>query len=433
MNADDRRAALAEVRQANNCSHPIRIAGEMVNVTTGEVFRRGLTVACKDRRRAICPACSYLYKADAYIMAAAGLIGGKGIDESVLLHPRLFVTLTAPSFGVVHRITHGQQCHPHPRVAHCVHGHSLVCRLQHHPGDAVLGSPICPHCFDYEGAVRWNAHANRLWNELVTRLRRELGASQGLVRREVPHHFTLNYFKVAEFQLRGLVHFHVVLRVDGPGDPNNAPPLWATADLLTQVITHSVRLERLILETGDILTWGRQLHIAQVHEGLDAKRVAGYLAKYAVKTTDGSLELARRFTSRQQVDDLRNPHQRRLALTAWDLGFTRHAHAFGYPGNLITKSRSYSTTFREMREERAAYMAPSNDLAVIPGTFLYDGRGYLHPKAQALAELFFAMDVELRKEAAQRKVSSEMNPSEEQSTAQTETPGRFNPQQIREK
>lgn len=54
-----------EIQQAGGCAHPIRLRGEFVNVTTGEVNERLLLVACKDRRAVLCPSCSYLYKADA--------------------------------------------------------------------------------------------------------------------------------------------------------------------------------------------------------------------------------------------------------------------------------------------------------------------------------------------------------------------------------
>ena len=67
MNAEERKNLLYEVNLAGNCSNPIRIKGEMVNLTTGEVGLRSLHVTCKDRRAIICPSCSYLYKADAWI------------------------------------------------------------------------------------------------------------------------------------------------------------------------------------------------------------------------------------------------------------------------------------------------------------------------------------------------------------------------------
>lgn len=66
-----------DVQQAGGCTHPIRLRGEFINTATGEVNERPLLVACKDRRAVLCPSCSYLYKADAWIVVSTGLIGGK--------------------------------------------------------------------------------------------------------------------------------------------------------------------------------------------------------------------------------------------------------------------------------------------------------------------------------------------------------------------
>ena len=93
MDADERRQVLDEVRLASSCSHPIRLNGEMVDRATGEITRRRLSVACKDRREVVCPACSATYQADAWILVSAGLIGGKGVDESAAEHPKAFSTL----------------------------------------------------------------------------------------------------------------------------------------------------------------------------------------------------------------------------------------------------------------------------------------------------------------------------------------------------
>ena len=61
-----------------------------------------LHVACGNRRETVCPACSAVYKRDARQLVRAGLVGGKGVPESVAAHPCVFATLTAPSFGPVH-------------------------------------------------------------------------------------------------------------------------------------------------------------------------------------------------------------------------------------------------------------------------------------------------------------------------------------------
>ncbi len=46
----------------------------------------------------------------------------------------------------------------------------------------------------------------------------------------------LSYAKVAEYQARGLVHFHAVIRLDGPDGPDSPPPGWATVPLLDTAI-----------------------------------------------------------------------------------------------------------------------------------------------------------------------------------------------------
>ena len=57
---------------------------------------------CGDRRASVCPPCAETYRADTYQLIRAGLAGGKGVPESVAVHPCVFATFTAPSFGPVH-------------------------------------------------------------------------------------------------------------------------------------------------------------------------------------------------------------------------------------------------------------------------------------------------------------------------------------------
>ena len=61
-----------------------------------------LRKACGNRRAAVCPQCAERYRQDAYHLIAAGMRGGKGVPDTIAGHPAVFVTLTAPSFGVVH-------------------------------------------------------------------------------------------------------------------------------------------------------------------------------------------------------------------------------------------------------------------------------------------------------------------------------------------
>jgi hypothetical protein len=51
------------------------------------------------RRASVCPPCAETYRADTYQLIRAGLVGGKGVPETVTGHPCVFATFTAPSFG----------------------------------------------------------------------------------------------------------------------------------------------------------------------------------------------------------------------------------------------------------------------------------------------------------------------------------------------
>jgi hypothetical protein len=423
MNQDERHFILNEVRQANRCSRPIRLRGEMVHLGTGEVVSKSLLVSCKDRRRALCPACADLYQADAFILVATGLYGGKGVVEAVDGHPRVFLTVTAPAFGPVHRISNRGNCHASPHLGRCEHGKSLRCTLRHSEVDTLLGSPLCDACFDYEGAILWNAHSTTLWNRFISATRRDVAAQLQIVRKDIPNSILLSYLKVAEFQHRGLVHFHAIVRLDGPRGPEDMPLPGASAEVLMTAINRALPLAWLSDARGNRHVFGRQSHCIDVSTDADTARIASYLAKYSIKTTDGSKDFAQRFSSQRQIEQLKDSHQQRLALTAWELArspeFTklrlhRHAHALGYRGQIITKSRKYSTTFSALRSARADYMAPENELQVLPGTFNFDGVGYQHQKSKELAELFFQMDKELRSEAAERRrhadMSSDMSP-----------------------
>jgi len=422
VNADERARLVREVELSGNCSHPIRLKGEMVNLSTGEVAMSSLRVACKDRRRAVCPACSFLYKADAWIMVSAGLVGGKGTSELVSTHPRHFVTLTAPSFGSVHTVRSDGGCVRHSRagangLGTCAHGRARLCNVRHEETDPRLGRPLCSECFNYEDAVLWNAHASRLWNNTIQLIRRSLAEEAGLVQTKLHTVAQLHYLKVAEMQRRGLVHFHVVVRTDGPDSVDADPPEWLSSELLARAVRNSVSQARATGLAGGYQQWGRVLNIRDMAlDSDDAHKVASYVAKYSTKTTDGTKDLAYRFHHRRQIENLsRDGHIRRMALTAWDLAdrvelaplnLRAHAHAFGFTGQLITKSRRYSTTFGAMRSARAAYMKEQNTGEPVAGTFFYEGRGYDDPRGTELAELFFSMQQELREEALEIRLGS---------------------------
>jgi len=285
---------------------------------------------------------------------------------------------------------------------------------RHEEGSPLLGRPLCQECFDYEGAVLWNAHASKLWNNTIQTIRRSLAEATGVNQRNLKSVAQVHYLKVAELQRRGLVHFHIVLRADGPGDLGEPVPIWLSVELLRRVVRQSIRKSSVVAPNREDFRWGQLLDVQDLgSESADNRAVASYLAKYVTKTTEGSAEFAHRFTSRRQIMNLvDDPHVRQLALTSWNLGpdpelesfhLREHAHTFGFTGLPITKSRSFSTTFAALRSNRATFMAARNESDPIEGSFRYEGRGYDHPRSSELAEVLFTMRRELRQEAAQAR------------------------------
>jgi hypothetical protein len=260
-----------------------------------------LLKACGTRRESSCPSCAATYRADAYQLLAAGLKGGKGVPESVAGHPRLFVTFAAPSFGKVHsRKTQGRlvlPCHPYRQGARCAHGNRDGC-WHRHDDDPRLGEPLCPACYDGQAQVLWNALAPELWRRTTIVLYRALGRLAGLQEGELRRLVRVSYAKVAEFQRRGAIHFHAVIRLDAATDCRCAgclapPPAGFTAALLEKALREAVAAVGVPcppLDDGPAryARWGEQLDVRNITRDeqageLSAEQVAGYIAKYATK------------------------------------------------------------------------------------------------------------------------------------------------------
>jgi hypothetical protein len=362
------------VQAIGGCAKPIRLTGgsTLMHAPTGQVIdeHNGTAwVPCGNRRSAVCPTCSDRYAADAFHLIRAGLSGGsKGVPESVTDRPRAFVTLTPPSFGQVHNRAHSSTGRP----LRC------PCGERHHEHDPRIGGPLDPESYDYTGAVLWQAHTGVLWHRFITRLRREIARRAGIRVRDFSEQARVSYGKVAEYQRRGLVHFHAVVRLDGPAGAFTAPPVWATTDLLeasvraaaAAVVVKTVRPDGASLQ----LVWGGQvdirpiLHTTDVEDDdgqISEQRLAGYIAKYATKGTGKTEAADRPIRSQLDIDHLRiSDHHRRMIQTAWDLGdldryaelnLQRWAHMLGFRGHFLTKSRAYSTTFKTLRGDRQTH------------------------------------------------------------------------------
>jgi hypothetical protein len=414
------RAGLAQhiTRTAGPCHRPLRLAKTSVTLgrDTGRIRALATQVVharCGNRRESRCPSCASLYKYDTYNLIAAGLRGGKQTPDSVAAHPRLFVTLTAPSFGPVHLgpAKNGQLRPCHPRRT----GQGPDCRTWHRADDPLTGTPLDPETYDYAGHVLFNTFAGRLWSRFTIDLRRRLAAVAGVSRDRLGQQATLSYAKVAEYQARGIVHYHAVIRLDGPDGPSSPPPGWATPAALGEAVRHAAATAVITTPAapgmpGRALRFGAQIDVktldsaepAGSDRALTETAVARYIAKYASKSTEttgvelrplacrtchGSGTLSTEIDNDTAVArfcdachghgrdrtawaDLNREgvtaHARRLVETCWRLGGVAEfaelrlrawAHLLGFRGHTSTRSRRYSTTLAALRAERAEYQA----------------------------------------------------------------------------
>ncbi|WP_327301715.1 replication initiator [Streptomyces goshikiensis] len=309
------------------------------------------------------------------------------------------LTLTAPSYGPVH----GQRVNGSAR---CRCGHT------HTKGDPVLGTPLDPERYDYTGAVLWNAHAPALWARFTLHLRRTIAAAAGIPQRLLHKVARVSYAKVAEYQQRGLIHFHTVIRLDGPAGPHTPPPAWATPELLAD----ATRIAATHVHIGGPTVNGRARSFAfgeqidtriirstafQAGTTITEGKVAGYVAKYATKGTEaatGTLDHRLKRITELWTESVPE-HAARMIRTAWALGnrddlkhlnLRKWAHMLGFRGHFSTKTRAYSTTLGALRAARAAWhrrhTPPPSTTTLVIAHWAYDGTG-LTPDLERLAAL----------------------------------------------
>jgi hypothetical protein len=238
-----------------------------------------------------------------------------------------------------------------------------------------------------------------LWHRTTTLMVRHLARQLRLSEAEFRHQARLSYGKVAEFQARGVVHFHVIVRVDGPDGPHQLPSEGLTNETLTAAIEAAVR--QVIVASPESpatggarqVGWGDQLDIqlitaAGVGEGeLTDQKVAGYVSKYATKAAESTGTLDRpvvcwrckgtahdpdgsslckachgRATRHDDIHRLvDNLHAQAMISACWTLGAHAElerlrlrpwAHMLGFRGHYSTRSRCYSTTLSALRQAR---------------------------------------------------------------------------------
>ena len=462
-------AWLDHIWPAAGCTHPIRLGGQIhrVDPATGEVTSTLPTSAlpdgiiykaCGNRRTSACPSCAETYRRDAFQLIRAGLIGGKGVPAHVATHPAVFATFTAPSFGPVHTRPVGlhtctgkahcrcqaQPCHARREADVCPHGRKLACFNRHARDDARLGQPLCPDCYDHHAHVVWNNSTGELWRRTKQAIERHL--NQAARHRRLPYAVRVSHGKAAEYQARGAVHFHVLLRLDGldPADPGRLlpPPPGIAADLEDATRHAAATIAYLTgphpaKPTGWYIAWGSELDVRAITMRgtgtVTDLMVASYLAKYSTKGTEVTGHTSKRLTSatislHAQAD---GTHAERLIHASWKLGthpdhtgLQRWAHMLGFGGHFLTKGRYYSVTFTALRAARIFYRRTQDagpehepirtahhtggeETTLIVGNLTYAGTGW-KTTGDALLASTAADQARKRREAGREETTSDI-------------------------
>ncbi len=233
-----------------------------------------------------------------------------------------------------------------------------------------------------DSAAVWQWFAPELWRRFTIALRRHLAAALGVAASGLKNHLRLEYAKVAEFQARGLVHFHALVRIDGPDGPGSPAPVPA-ASLADAVRTaaDSVRYTAPAVDSDDVdrvLRFGQQVDVREVRGGtpagqdVTAEQVAAYLAKYSTKSAGVDparprphlakmSEACRRLAARALTGCPFQCSERaadRHPSLCGDCSANPYAllghwsSMLGFRGHFSTKSRRYSVTLGALRRAR---------------------------------------------------------------------------------
>lgn len=211
---------------ARGCVRPIRTAS-------------GVWVRCGSRVKSACSSCAELYRGDWAAIARSGVFDGPVEQFRFYL-----LTLTAPSFGPVHRV---------PREGGSAG--TCGCGQRHGVADAGLrGVPLDPATYDYDGQVAWNRDAGLLWDRTRRRIRDRWDSFE--------------YFIVREWQDRGVLHVHALSRIARSEAP--------AADLLRDAARTAAAFSRV---DGTSVEWGTQARCDAFRADGDGAKTIWYLSK----------------------------------------------------------------------------------------------------------------------------------------------------------
>ena len=345
------------------CSRPVTLRRTVTDTRDGSSRSTEHVKRCGTRIADRCPSCSALYRGDAFQVIRSGLF------DRVTNLPKLvtMITLTAPGADVFGK-THSRRISENGKTRRC------ACRKYHAENDRVIGTPLDPSTYNYAAAASFNANASRLFAVTMQKLSRVLRRKMEVVR-------------VVEFQTRGLVHIHALVLGCVPKP---------TLRLVVRGGINPRTGRQIAAASSGGWTWGPQCK-AEVITGDTPGKAIAYLVKvvnYSLKETGRGA--ARNYTHNERMTDAADKGLK-CGHTFHDCTFgadhsdiitdivntvtgeincvtvrvnyqgpgtksrvcRRHRRAeegWGFRGHVLSKSRTWGCTFREVRARREMWV-----------------------------------------------------------------------------
>lgn len=210
---------------------------------------------CWNKSPDICPGCSNIHRLHTKLIIWSGINENSAQEESEVIvsgnYQYYFLTLTAPSFGKVHRV---DKTSSNPTPCACE-------KKQHIATDTCGSTPIDISHYRYKEQVLWNFYSNDLWTRTQQRLRRR-------------YKNKIDTAYVREPQKRGTVHYHVIIKV--PKEFDQAQIMKELEQLRTVTLTID----------GYVYKWGTQKKVEHVKtDSENIGKTVAYISKLVGYTT----------------------------------------------------------------------------------------------------------------------------------------------------
>ena len=364
------------------CVRPITIRRTTTDLQTGEIKDQEFEKRCGSRRKDKCEPCSIIWKRDAYF----ALISPSKEHKSSLT----FITLTAPGvwfFGQTHTAQWNNKA-----------SERCFCRAYHQPDDEIVGTPVEPNDFDYDKVVEFNNKVSRLttvtlqkiYRLLLTDLNRNSISSTKKTIKDV----RLPTARVMEWQERGILHVHIIVR--------GFIPTYIIENAVngSPATTNRRRIEPTTFQHQG---WGTQVNVKHLNSA-DSNQI-GKLSSYVTKVVNYALKDVD--TENVENSKIKSRYHQRLRywtnkVVKCDKPFSecnasiktseealryrtikqkqfcvkhrRAHHQIGFTGNVLTMNRAWGSSLKNERLKRQGYassQSPSVRPAVKAGRLEY--------------------------------------------------------------